>query len=403
MRRIVRLVIVLSVLAAFAAPAAVAAPSACGSASTTTRASAGSATARRLVEGASQTNATIMRLLVQWNLVAKTRPSSPTDPFDPRTTSTTSTRPCARRRRTTRRSSSPSPGRRAGRTAARTRTSCRRASPTSRTSRARSPRATRAGSRGIRSCGSTRSGTSRTSSSFLAPQFNAQGKSVAPANYAKLAAAAYTGIKAGNRQAQVAIGETSARGSDKPTGLGRPHAGQVRRARREGEPAPEVRRVVAPPVSVQPELASDAAREVAERLARICSPASTPSSRSGSSASRCRSGSRSTGTRPGPRTRSASRTQAGRVHPAVDLDGVALPVRADVHLVRLPGRPGQPWESGIYTRNGTRRGRRRPLHGERAPARRAQRRSCSSRARSRRSQRLHPPVLRHGPTGRRSA
>ena len=54
---------------------------------------------------------------------------------------------------------------------------------------------------------------------FLAPQFNAAGKSLAPANYAKLAAAAYTGIKAGNPRAQVAIGETSARGSDKPQGL----------------------------------------------------------------------------------------------------------------------------------------------------------------------------------------
>jgi hypothetical protein len=54
---------------------------------------------------------------------------------------------------------------------------------------------------------------------FLSPQFDARGRSVAPANYAKLAAAAYTGIKAASPQAQVAIGETSARGSDKPTGL----------------------------------------------------------------------------------------------------------------------------------------------------------------------------------------
>ena len=53
---------------------------------------------------------------------------------------------------------------------------------------------------------------------FLTPQFNAQGKSVAPANYAKLYAAAYAGLKAGNPLAQVAIGETSARGSDKPGG-----------------------------------------------------------------------------------------------------------------------------------------------------------------------------------------
>ena len=35
------------------------------------------------VQGASQTNATIIRLLVQWNLVARTRPGSPSDPFDP--------------------------------------------------------------------------------------------------------------------------------------------------------------------------------------------------------------------------------------------------------------------------------------------------------------------------------
>jgi hypothetical protein len=53
---------------------------------------------------------------------------------------------------------------------------------------------------------------------FLAPQFNAAGKSIAPANYAKLYAAAYTGIKSGNPLAKIAIGETSARGSDKATG-----------------------------------------------------------------------------------------------------------------------------------------------------------------------------------------
>ena len=35
------------------------------------------------VAGAAQANASIIRLLVQWNLVAKTRPATPTDPFDP--------------------------------------------------------------------------------------------------------------------------------------------------------------------------------------------------------------------------------------------------------------------------------------------------------------------------------
>lgn len=50
---------------------------------------------------------------------------------------------------------------------------------------------------------------------FLTPQFDRRGRSVAPANYAKLYAAAYAGLKAGNRLAQIAIGETSARGRDR--------------------------------------------------------------------------------------------------------------------------------------------------------------------------------------------
>jgi cellulase (glycosyl hydrolase family 5) len=53
---------------------------------------------------------------------------------------------------------------------------------------------------------------------FLTPQFNAAGASVAPANYAKLYAAGYKGIKAGNPLAKVAIGETSPRGHDRPGG-----------------------------------------------------------------------------------------------------------------------------------------------------------------------------------------
>jgi Cellulase (glycosyl hydrolase family 5) len=53
---------------------------------------------------------------------------------------------------------------------------------------------------------------------FLSPQFNAAGKSVAPANYARIYTAAYAGIKAGNPLAKVAIGETSARGHDRPGG-----------------------------------------------------------------------------------------------------------------------------------------------------------------------------------------
>lgn len=59
---------------------------------------------------------------------------------------------------------------------------------------------------------------------FLTPQFDAKGRSVAPANYAKLYAAAYSGIKAGNPNALVAIGETSARGTDRPDGLRPTHS-----------------------------------------------------------------------------------------------------------------------------------------------------------------------------------
>ncbi len=50
---------------------------------------------------------------------------------------------------------------------------------------------------------------------FLSPQFNSQGKVVSPAAYAKLAAAGYAGIKAGNSKALVAVGETSSNGRNK--------------------------------------------------------------------------------------------------------------------------------------------------------------------------------------------
>jgi Cellulase (glycosyl hydrolase family 5) len=50
---------------------------------------------------------------------------------------------------------------------------------------------------------------------FLSPQFNSRGAIVGPAQYAKLAAAGYTGIKSVSPRALVAIGETSARGRDK--------------------------------------------------------------------------------------------------------------------------------------------------------------------------------------------
>jgi hypothetical protein len=54
---------------------------------------------------------------------------------------------------------------------------------------------------------------------FLAPQFDSRGRSLAARNYARLYAAGYAGIKAGNSRARVAIGETSARGTDNPNGV----------------------------------------------------------------------------------------------------------------------------------------------------------------------------------------
>jgi cellulase (glycosyl hydrolase family 5) len=53
---------------------------------------------------------------------------------------------------------------------------------------------------------------------FLTPQFVGK-KIVSPANYVKLYKAAYAGIKAGNPGAQVAIGETSPQGRDKPISI----------------------------------------------------------------------------------------------------------------------------------------------------------------------------------------
>jgi len=52
---------------------------------------------------------------------------------------------------------------------------------------------------------------------FLAPAYDRSGKPASPGIYAKMARAAYAGIKAGNKRALFAIGETSPRGRVKPT------------------------------------------------------------------------------------------------------------------------------------------------------------------------------------------
>jgi Cellulase (glycosyl hydrolase family 5) len=50
---------------------------------------------------------------------------------------------------------------------------------------------------------------------FLTPQFDARGRIIGPRLYARLYAAAYAGIKAGNPRALVGMGETSSHGRDK--------------------------------------------------------------------------------------------------------------------------------------------------------------------------------------------
>jgi len=150
------------------------------------------------IEASGQANSTIMRLLVQWNLVAKTRPSNALDSFDPayifddvdeavRTAQATDQEVILTISGTPRWANGGK-------------------SPNA------MPRNVSDFTSFARAIASRYSGrfmgypfvrfwsiwNEPNLQLFLAPQFNAAGKSLAPANYAKLAAAAYTGIKAGN-------------------------------------------------------------------------------------------------------------------------------------------------------------------------------------------------------------
>ena len=177
-----------------------------------------------LVARSADTNATIMRLLVQWNLVAKTRPATATDPFDPAyefDDIDEAVRAAQQNDQEVILTVSGTP----------------RWANGGKTPNVMPTRVADF-TNFARAIASRYSGrfvgypfvrffsvwNEPNLQGFLTPQFNAQGKSVAPANYAKLAAAAYTGIKAGNPQAKVAIGETSARGSDKPNGIRPTHS-----------------------------------------------------------------------------------------------------------------------------------------------------------------------------------
>jgi len=222
-RRTVRLVVVLSALAALLAPAALAGE----------RMWVGFHDdpsfrwvndRQQRVAGAAGLNADIIRLLVQWNLVAKTRPTTATDPFDPAyefSDIDEAVRAAQENDQEVILTISGTPKWANG---------------------GKSPNVMPTRVSDFTSFG--RAIASRYSGRFvgypyvrfwsvwnepnlqlfLSPQFDSRGRSVAPANYAKLAAAAYAGIKAGNPRALVSLGETSARGSDKANGLRPTHS-----------------------------------------------------------------------------------------------------------------------------------------------------------------------------------
>lgn len=221
MRRIARLVIALSIVAGVAAPTTLAAqrmwvgfhddPS--------FRWSEPASEREAHVAGAAQSNATIMRLLVQWNQTAKTRPANATDPFDPAyelDDVDEAVRAAQQNDQEVVLTISGTP----------------RWANGGKTPNVM-PRRLADFTAFARAIASRYSGryegypfvrfysiwNEPNLQGFLAPQFNSAGRSVAPANYAKLAAAGYAGIKAGSPQSKVAIGETSARGSDKATGV----------------------------------------------------------------------------------------------------------------------------------------------------------------------------------------
>ena len=176
------------------------------------------------IEAAAQQGATIMRLLVQWNLAAPRRPASPSDPFDPAYNLDDvdeAVRLAQEMDQEVMLTISGTPGWANGGKAPNNMP--RRIGDLTSFARALASRYSGrfTGYPFVRFWSVWNEPNLQR---FLTPQFNSAGKSVAPANYAKLYAAAYTGIKAGNRLAKVAIGETSARGSDKPGGIRPTHS-----------------------------------------------------------------------------------------------------------------------------------------------------------------------------------
>jgi hypothetical protein len=197
---------------------------------------------------------------------------------------------------------------------------------------------------------------------FLTPQFDRQGRSVAPANYAKLYAAGYAGIKAGNPLAKVAIGETSSHGRDhhRP-GLSDTHSpGRFAELVAEANPRLRFDAWAHHPYPVHPK--STPAQVVQWPNVSL---ASLP---------RFAASLRTWFRRP---SIEIWVTEYGHQTRPQDPFGVtyaqqAQYVRQSIEMVRkLPfvgmfvwfiyqDNPGQPWESGIYTRAGASKGRAAP-------------------------------------------
>ena len=223
MRRTVRLVFVLSALAALAAPAALAAermwvgfhddPSFRWVPDRASR-----------IRASAQQGSTIMRLLVQWNLAAPQRPVNPSEPFDPAYVLDDvdeAVRAAQENDQEAMLTISGTPAWANGGAAPNVMPS-NLADFTAFAQAIASRYSGRFAGYPFVRFWSVWNEPNLTR--FLTPQFSSGGASVAPANYARLYAAAYAGIKTGNPLAQVAIGETSARGSDRPGGLRPDHS-----------------------------------------------------------------------------------------------------------------------------------------------------------------------------------
>ena len=223
MRRIARLVIVVCVLAALAAPAAMAAERMwIGFHDDPSYRWVSDRAAR--IDASAQENASMMRLLVLWNVVAKTRPASPSDPFDSAYNFDDldeAVRAAQEQDMEVMLTVSGTP--RWANGGKNPNVMPRRLADFTNFARAIASRYSGRypGYPFVRFWGIWNEPNLQ---QFLSPQFDSKGRSVAPANYARLYAAGYAGVKAGNPQAKIAIGETSARGSDRPAGLRPTHS-----------------------------------------------------------------------------------------------------------------------------------------------------------------------------------